>query len=66
MNFLQLRGAIALSCTAALLAGASTMSNAADPVPMSGPKYDQALNKMGVPGVRTCFWASAPTVVTPI
>lgn len=44
---------------AALLA--SQLAVAADPVPMSGPKYPVELtSKPGVPGVRTCFWASGP------
>lgn len=47
-----------LGCAAALCAG--SLALAADPVPMSGPKYNQDLNKMGVPGARTCFWASGP------
>lgn len=47
-----------LGCAALLFSGSLVL--AADPVPMSGPKYDQALNKMGVPGVRTCFWAMGP------
>ena len=51
----------AVLCALALYAvTAMGPAQAADPVPMSGPKYDQSLNAMGVPGVRTCFWASGP------
>ncbi|MBL0089636.1 MAG: hypothetical protein IPP44_24365 [Ideonella sp.] len=46
------------AAVAALLA--SQLAVAADPVPMSGPRYDQALNKPGVPGVRNCFWSMGP------
>ncbi len=56
----RLPGTLAFACVSALIASAASVAIAADPVPMSGPKYDQALNKMGVPGVRTCFWASGP------
>jgi len=58
-NTLQTRRPLALLASAGVLA-LSNLAIAADPVPMSGPRYDQALNKMGVPGVRTCFWAMGP------
>lgn len=58
-NTLQTLRPLALLASAGVLA-LSNLAIAADPVPMSGPKYDQSLNKMGVPGVRTCFWAMGP------
>lgn len=51
---------LAASAAAAAAVLATQWALAADPVPMSGPKYDQALNKMGVPGERTCFWSQGP------
>ncbi|WP_310566018.1 hypothetical protein [Hydrogenophaga sp.] len=49
----------ALACAGGLVVGSAAL--AADPVPMSGPKYPTELtNKMGVPGERTCFWAVGP------
>lgn len=48
----------ALACSVALALGGQV--SAADHLPMSGPKYDQSLNKAGIPGERTCFWAKGP------
>lgn len=59
MKTLRSRLAPAALVAASLLALGST-ALAADPVPMSGPQYDQTLNKPGVPGERTCFWATGP------
>ena len=53
---IQLHGLAA----AMLVGGLASLALAADPVPMSGPQYDQTLNKQEIPGVRTCFWASGP------
>ena len=56
----RLPATLAVACVSAIFASAASLAIAADPVPMSGPKYDQSINKMGVPGERTCFWAKGP------
>jgi hypothetical protein len=52
------RSHCAMLCAVSAIFGGVAL--AADPVPMSGPKYNQELNKPGVPGVRTCFWSLGP------
>ncbi|MDE2372110.1 MAG: hypothetical protein KGN16_24280 [Burkholderiales bacterium] len=47
-----------LTLAASLALGSTAF--AADPVPMSGPKQTVDNTQPGVPGVRTCFWASGP------
>lgn len=59
MNPTIIRASLTLGALA-LAASATSLVQAADPVPMSGPRYDQSLNKPGVPGERTCFWAMGP------
>ncbi len=50
----------ALIAATMLIASTASLVQAADPIPMSGPQYDQNLNKPGIPGARTCFWATGP------
>ena len=49
---------VIMGCAAALLTAEATV--AADHVPMSGPMNLNDSKTPGVPGVRTCFWATGP------